>query len=317
MSLRHNSAAARKLVPDPIHPGAIVFLTEACDKACPHCFNTLDLHMSGNPALLEIEPTLKLLAAAQERGLARVAFTGGEPMLHPRALDLVQGAHALALETTMFTSGTGLLDNAEALRAAGLDCIRFSCNAFPYVTDTNGLERTWRTLQEQLAPALAHFPSRVTVNIIVSRRSLPLVKALVDRLRSIGIQETKVQPLYLPAEHPMHDDLGLASVNDEAWRAHTHSLESGGLRGQVEYAHLFRSFFLSDWRPTACGASPMLVVGADGNIHPCLHRFDRQLGHLNEAPHVLIDRLANHDDLRSAACFREECLCLFRPQDVA
>jgi MoaA/NifB/PqqE/SkfB family radical SAM enzyme len=84
-----------------------------CNLACRHCFN------ASGPR----EPWLRPLAAAVVRrglreaealGAREVYFTGGEPLLHPDALSLIEEALAVA-PTTVLTNGL-LIDDAVADR---------------------------------------------------------------------------------------------------------------------------------------------------------------------------------------------------------
>ncbi len=300
-----------------LHPFSLVFLTEACDKTCPHCFNTWDPNMQAGQVQLDCDTALAVLTTAAQRGLRSVGMTGGEPLLHDGAVPLVAALSALGLRTTIFTSGTNLTQHAEALLHAGLDELRISFNEFPYATSELAFERLWRVFAERLAPALPHFRERVVVNAIASRRSLPLVAELCTRLAQEGIRTVKVQPLYVGKQNPWYERLNLHDVASAEWDRHEHAMRTAGAYGQAAYVALFRAFYEHGRRPSRCGAAPMLVIGADGRVHPCLNRFDLSVGAIGEAdPDTLITAVTGHRELADAHCFREECLCLFRAQEL-
>lgn len=295
----------------------MVFLTEECDKTCPHCFNTWDRHMDAGSVRLDCDAARDLLAAAARHGLQNVALTGGEPLLHDGAVPLVAALSALGLRTVLFTSGTNLARLGEALLRAGLDEVRFSFNEFPYATSPAAFERLWRVFEERMAPALQWFRGQLMVNAIASRRSLSLVGELRGRLGALGVERVKVQPLFVGTDNPWYERLTLHGVPGAEWDAHEQAMSAAGADGQADYLALFRAFYERGQRPTRCRAAPMLVLGADGRVHPCLNRFDLSVGTIGAIdPEELIMAVAGHEELSEARCFREECLCLFRPREL-
>ncbi|ACY13837.1 radical SAM protein [Haliangium ochraceum] len=295
----------------------MVFLTEDCDKTCPHCFNTWDQNMSAGSLRLDCEAARVLLARAAERGLEDVAITGGEPLLHDGAVALVAALSELGLRTVLFTSGTRIDELGEALVQAGLDELRFSFNEFPYAMSDIAFERLWRVFEERITPALRWFRGRLMVNAIASRRSLPLVGELRKRLGALGVDRVKVQPLFVGKDNPWYERLTLHGVPTAEWDAREHDMSTAGAEGQADYLALFRAFYERDERPARCRVAPMLVLGADGQVHPCLNRFDLSVGTLGASePDELIAAVMKHQDLADAGCFREECLCLFRPREL-
>lgn len=300
-----------------LSPYGMVFLTEECDKACPHCFNTWDPHMNAGAIRLDCAAASDLLAVAARRGLKHVALTGGEPLLHDGAVGLIAALAALGLRTTLFTSGTNLDRLGEDAARAGLDEVRFSFNEFPYAVSRPAFERLWQVLEQRIAPALQWFRGRVMVNAIASRRSLALVAELRARLAALGVERVKVQPLFVGPDNPWYERLTLNGVPAAEWDAHEQAMSAAGAYGQADYLALFRAFYERGQRPERCGAAPMLVLGADGRVHPCLNRFDLSVGAIGASePEALIAAVAGHRELGEARCFREECLCLFRPQEL-
>lgn len=98
-------------VQEPFHlstpPLMWLELTRKCDLACPHCY------IHGGPAREAEMPTsrwLQLLAEMAEMGVWAVAFTGGEPTLHPDFALLVRRARELGLLVGVATHGLLLTD---------------------------------------------------------------------------------------------------------------------------------------------------------------------------------------------------------------
>ena len=100
-------------------------LTARCNLACPYCRPE-----NRDPAtLLTHEQRLKLVGAAARLGCRRLRLTGGEPLLAPGLVPLIQAVKAQRLmEEVAVTSNGVLLDRpmAQRLRTAGLDRITVS-----------------------------------------------------------------------------------------------------------------------------------------------------------------------------------------------
>lgn len=100
-------------------------LTARCNLACRYCRpENRDL-----PTLLTHQQRLKLIGAAAQLGCRRLRLTGGEPLLAPGLVPLIQAVKALDLvEDVALTSNGVLLDRplARRLQQAGLDRITIS-----------------------------------------------------------------------------------------------------------------------------------------------------------------------------------------------
>ena len=93
-----------------------LYLSNSCNLACRHCWIT-PRYVDGQPDPGDVIDVDALRAAVQEAkplGLANAKLTGGEPMLHPRFLELVDLLTQEGLGLNMETNGTLL--TAEAAR---------------------------------------------------------------------------------------------------------------------------------------------------------------------------------------------------------
>ncbi len=82
------------------------YLTEGCNLACRHCWMTpkFDADATRQP-VLPVELFETILAEAKPLGLTGVKLTGGEPLLHPRILDLLKIVRREELTLTIETNG--------------------------------------------------------------------------------------------------------------------------------------------------------------------------------------------------------------------
>ncbi len=85
-----------------------LYLSASCNLRCRHCWITPEY--SGNVPLpgqtIDIEALRQGVAEAKTLGLSGAKLTGGEPMLHPRFMDIVDMLSAGGLSLNMETNGT-------------------------------------------------------------------------------------------------------------------------------------------------------------------------------------------------------------------
>ncbi|MFE3326204.1 GTP 3',8-cyclase MoaA [Streptomyces sp. NPDC059176] len=106
-----------------------VSLTDRCNLRCAYCMPEEGLQWLGKSTLLTDDEIVRLVGIAVTRlGITEVRFTGGEPLLRPGLVGIVERCAALAprLEMSLTTNGIGLRRTATALKAAGLDRVNVS-----------------------------------------------------------------------------------------------------------------------------------------------------------------------------------------------
>ncbi len=79
-----------------------IYLTNACNLNCPHCFMKAGKRLANE---LTKEEWIGVLTEFKECGGKAVTFTGGEPLLHPGFSAIVESAHQLGLQVTVLTNG--------------------------------------------------------------------------------------------------------------------------------------------------------------------------------------------------------------------
>ncbi|MBL1069145.1 GTP 3',8-cyclase MoaA [Streptomyces sp. 7-21] len=106
-----------------------VSLTDRCNLRCTYCMPEEGLSWLAKPDLLTDDEIVRLVRVAVTRlGVTEVRFTGGEPLLRPGLVSLVERCAALVPRPrlSLTTNGIGLERSAAALRAAGLDRVNVS-----------------------------------------------------------------------------------------------------------------------------------------------------------------------------------------------
>ncbi|MBV7695657.1 GTP 3',8-cyclase MoaA [Streptomyces sp. TRM70350] len=106
-----------------------VSLTDRCNLRCTYCMPEEGLRWLARPDLLTDDEVVRLVRIAVTRlGVEEVRFTGGEPLLRPGLVGIVERCAALAPRPrlSLTTNGIGLERTAEALERAGLDRVNVS-----------------------------------------------------------------------------------------------------------------------------------------------------------------------------------------------
>lgn len=106
-----------------------VSLTDRCNLRCTYCMPEEGLRWLAKPDLLSDDEIVRLVRIAVTRlGVTEVRFTGGEPLLRPGLVSLVERCAALDPRPglSLTTNGIGLGRTAGALKEAGLGRVNVS-----------------------------------------------------------------------------------------------------------------------------------------------------------------------------------------------
>ena len=117
-----------------IHRDLRVSLTDRCSLRCTYCmpFDFKEWLPSEN--LLTKDELIKVIEIAVTQGITEVRLTGGEPLLRPDIIEIVEGINSLsnAPELSMTTNGVALAKYARQLSDAGLDRINISLDTLDW-----------------------------------------------------------------------------------------------------------------------------------------------------------------------------------------
>ncbi|MGJ5896537.1 GTP 3',8-cyclase MoaA [Streptomyces niveiscabiei] len=106
-----------------------ISLTDRCNLRCTYCMPEEGLQWLAKPDLLTDDEIVRLVdVAVRLLGIEEVRFTGGEPLLRPGLVGIVERVAALTPrpQMSLTTNGIGLRRTATALKAAGLDRVNVS-----------------------------------------------------------------------------------------------------------------------------------------------------------------------------------------------
>jgi len=149
-----------------------VSLTDRCNLRCTYCMPPEGLPWLPSPDILTDDEVIRLVRVAVEHlGVTELRFTGGEPLLRPGLVKIIESAAALRPRPmlSLTTNGIGLDRLAGPLRDAGLDRVNISLD----------------TLDAERFAALTH------------RRRLPDVLAGLGAAAAAGLTPVKLNTVLM------------------------------------------------------------------------------------------------------------------------
>ncbi|MFQ6090714.1 MAG: radical SAM/SPASM domain-containing protein, partial [Candidatus Bipolaricaulia bacterium] len=223
----------------------------------------------------------QVLGEAGRARVFQVALGGGEPLLHPRILDIVRSAREHNLVPNLTTNGN-LLDRelALALNEAGVGQVQISLNGSD--------EKTNRRTRPNFAAAMRAIENcrtvglRFGINFLLTRSSLLEVARMIELSRSLGAASVNILRPKPPVAAADDGWLERESPDSEGYRAVRRILTRLRDRDSPTRITLDASltFLLTGGSPEqlyrsgiwGCSAARRFVtIGQDGAVYPCSH----------------------------------------------
>ncbi len=270
-----------------------VSLTDRCNLRCSYCMPPEGLQWLPKVEQLTDDEVVRLVRiGVEDLGIREVRFTGGEPLLRPGLVGIVEAATALTPrpEVSLTTNAIGLARVAPALAAAGLDRINVSLDTldrerFRQLTHRDRLDDVLAGLRAAHDAGL----TPVKVNAVLLRGineddAVPLLDFCLEH----GYQLRFIEQMPLDAHHAWTRGEMVTAEDVLARLSAVHVLEpdteergsapaerwlvDGGPATVGVIASVTRSF---------CGTCDRTRLTADGQIRNCL--FAREESDLRSA----------------------------------
>jgi SynChlorMet cassette radical SAM/SPASM protein ScmF len=100
-----NEADCKSIEGTPQLRSIYFYLTEGCNLACRHCWIAPKFDESGIMPAIPVDLFQKVIDEALPLGLKEIKLTGGEPLMHPRFVELLEIARRKNLGVTIETNG--------------------------------------------------------------------------------------------------------------------------------------------------------------------------------------------------------------------
>lgn len=108
-----------------------ISITDSCNFQCKYCTNEGQIHNSGKFISLNFIKQLAKFINKNQLYIKKLNITGGEPLLHPKLLEIVEVFKSVVSSITLNTNGELLNKNKiKDLKNAGVACIKFGIDSF-------------------------------------------------------------------------------------------------------------------------------------------------------------------------------------------
>ncbi len=108
-----------------------ISLTDRCNLRCLYCYPPLGLPLADPSRLLRLEEIVRVARVGIDLGIRRIKLTGGEPLLSPHVVPLVERLASISevLNLSVTTNGSRLRALAKPLHLAGLRRLNLSIDS--------------------------------------------------------------------------------------------------------------------------------------------------------------------------------------------
>jgi cyclic pyranopterin phosphate synthase len=257
-------------------------LTDRCDLACIYCRpHKQDGYFD---EILDFNAWKTMVGGLVRAGVRRVRITGGEPLLHPRAVAMVGHLATLGLDDlALTTNATRLARLARPLREAGLQRLNISIDTL----DPVRFERMSRggklaRVLEGVDAALAAGFAPIKLNAVVVRgENDGEIEAIVRWSWARGIVPRLLEVMMIGEGASLKDRV-VTAAEMRLCLAHlldSHEGEGELHRGPAKYVRArhdptLRVGFITGTSDTYCKGCDRLRVASDGTLRPCLATND-------------------------------------------
>ncbi len=311
-----------------------VYVTRKCNLSCPYCYNKINSSaslMHDKNIVNRVKFLLDDLLAKKQ--IESIMFTGGEPMLTQETYNLIDYFKGRA-KLAIYTNGT-LLSYENIKRLSGVD-VKISLHGSMELTDN---------LKQYASkiPILESEKIRYGFIYMVTAENYKNLHNVYLFLRSAskhGGFSMKYQPLVIERKDTTENamlwkKLSLYNLSLKKWDLFEKEIkktiiyeENNPLPNEnpvfpfdissMNYFELLRDFYLYKKKKLTCQNVPIIILGSDGHVRPCMFLFDRIISSAtgDESPHGdLIHDMPDDEvkKMKAAECFSEACVCTLRP----
>jgi len=291
----------------PAAPDGVLWeISRVCNLRCKHCLTAAPFSPAGS-SLASPSPFADyppVIAAFREAGIFSVTLSGGEPLLHPDVIGIVDALNTAGISVDIATNGYGIPDALfEALSTRRISSIQVSIDGFaPWHDVFRGVPGAF----ERSAAALERFRNvgfRTSISTTVTADNLESLSELAAWAFEKGCSSYKAIPL-MPSGRAAQTGGLRRLTHRELYRFSTlirdlHERYTGRMDVYTASAMLYlledqtavpasaKSAARTDLDAIHMGCAAghsTLNVGVDGSVSPCPFLRDQVLGNLTEQP---------------------------------
>lgn len=266
-----------------VHRDLRISLTDKCNLRCTYCMPAEGVPLAPRDTLLASDEIVTVARIAVEAGIDEIRLTGGEPLLRPDIVDLVERLAALEgpggrPELSMTTNAVRLAQLAKPLRDAGLARLNVSLDTlspsrFATMTRRDRLDDVMAGLDAARAAGFAPIKINTVLLRGVNDDEAP---ALLDWALAEGHELRFIEQMPLDGGHVWNRAEMVTAAETLALLRRTHSLDALPGRGAAP-AELYevdggpgRVGIIASVTMPFCGACDRLRLTSDGQLRSCL-----------------------------------------------
>ena len=270
------------------HRDLRISLTDKCNLRCTYCMPAEGVPLTPKPRLLTQDEMVRIAGVAVQAGISEIRLTGGEPLLRPDLVQIVERLTQLAgphgnPEVSLTTNGIGLGRVAAALRTAGLARLNVSL-------DTLRAERFQAmTRRDRFGDVMAGLDAAheagfapIKINTVLMRgQNEDEAQDLMEWALARGFELRFIEQMPLDGGHIWSRVNMITQAEILGWLRNRHTLTEVPGRGAAP-AELFdvdlkpdgtsagRVGVVASVTQPFCGACDRLRLTGDGQLRSCL-----------------------------------------------
>lgn len=273
--------------PEPIagnrvpHPAFLyLHLTSRCNLRCSYCYASPGPNTERNGHDLPVPVAREVLSQARDLGVDEVVVTGGEPLLHPQAVDIVEEAKGMGFQVNLLTNGLGIERGLARRLASACDQITISLDsAEPAIHDRHrGGGSHGRASRAIAALSEVGCPHVVAAGVLTRHNQHERYENFAAYATGLGAERVFRAVYILQGDSRdavlRPDFTSLVVRMGEELDAALQGAQPRGERPRLA------------WRDRCGAAFGVVAVGADGVVYPCqgLMRREFAAGSVRERP---------------------------------
>ena len=261
-------------------------ITDRCDLACVYCRPHRHDGYLPSERRMTADDWARLAEGLVKKGVSRFRITGGEPLVHAHAVDIVRAIAALpgVQDVAMTTNGTRLEELAGPLHKAGLHRLNLSIDSlvperFAEMTRGGSLDVVLRGIRQAIRVG---FTETKTNTVIVGGHNDEELPAIVRWAWSLDLTPRFLEVMTIGEGAKLRDRIvpyrvmlqRLAGLIEDAPPVRPHDRGPAGYLRAADGSGR-KVGFITGSSDTFCEGCDRLRATSDGALRPCLATNDQ------------------------------------------
>lgn len=283
-----------------------ISITDRCNLRCAYCLPESGIQWMPQESILTVDEIVKVVAVAVELGITKVRITGGEPLVRPDVLEIVNRIAAFGgvADLSLTTNAILLEELARPLADAGLQRVNISLDTlqpekYKKITRFGNFSKAWRGILSAEDAGLKPLKlncvvvgglnddevldlARISVDHSWHVRFIELMPVANEQDWGSSLPEKAGRYVSVQRMHEILSPLGLRPVDSTNNLGPERTFRIPDAKGTVG--------FISPLGDHFCNKCNRLRLTADGSLRSCL---------LNDKEISIRDALRRGDDLHS------------------